>query len=331
MTVVQQRQTSHGAPLVLVVDDGEINRALVEAFLSDLDCRLQSAEDGPSALAAIDKETPDLVLLDVQMPGMDGYEVCRRIKAGPRGRLLPVVMLTALDNANDRVLALEAGADDFMSKPVDRIELVARVRSALRLKAVYDTLDSAEQVIFSLAAAVEAKDKYTEKHTHRVAESARHVGMKLGLPERGLDALYRGGIIHDIGKIGVPDAILLKPGPLAGDEVRIMRAHTTIGESIVRPLRSGANLLPIIRNHHEHFDGRGYPDGLAGRAIPRLARIVAVCDSYDALVTDRPYRKARTVDEAIGTLADGAGKQWDPEVVEALVGDLSTITAQGVA
>ncbi len=316
---------------MLVVDDGEINRALVEAFLSDLDCRLRSAEDGPSALVAIDKETPDLVLLDVQMPGMDGYEVCRRIKAGPRGRLLPVVMLTALDNANDRVLALEAGADDFMSKPVDRIELVARVRSALRLKAVYDTLDSAEQVIFSLAAAVEAKDKYTEKHTHRVAESARHVGMKLGLPERALDALYRGGIIHDIGKIGVPDAILLKPGPLAGDEIRIMRAHTTIGESIVRPLRSGANLLPIIRNHHERFDGNGYPDGLAGRAIPRLARIVAVCDSYDALVTDRPYRKARSVDEAIATLADGAGKQWDPEVVEVLVGELSAISALGVA
>jgi len=316
---------------VLVVDDGEINRALVEAFLSDLDCRLQSAEDGPSALAAIDKETPDLVLLDVQMPGMDGYEVCRRIKAGPRGRLLPVVMLTALDNSNDRVLALEAGADDFMSKPVDRVELVARVRSALRLKAVYDTLDSAEQVIFSLAAAVEAKDKYTEKHTHRVAETARHVGMKLGLPERALDALYRGGIIHDIGKIGVPDAILLKPGPLAGDEIRIMRAHTTIGESIVRPLRSGANLLPIIRNHHERFDGNGYPDGLAGRAIPRLARIVAVCDSYDALVTDRPYRKARSVDEAIATLADGAGKQWDPEVVEVLVGELSAISALGVA
>ena len=331
MTVVQQRQTSHGAPLVLVVDDGEINRALVEAFLSDLDCRLRSAEDGLSALAAIDRETPDLVLLDVQMPGMDGYEVCRRIKAGPRGRLLPVVMLTALDNSNDRVLALEAGADDFMSKPVDRVELVARVRSALRLKAVYDTLDSAEQVIFSLAAAVEAKDKYTEKHTHRVAETARHVGMKLGLPERALDALYRGGIIHDIGKIGVPDAILLKPGPLAGDEIRIMRAHTTIGESIVRPLRSGANLLPIIRNHHERFDGSGYPDGLAGRAIPRLARIVAVCDSYDALVTDRPYRKARSVDEAIATLADGAGKQWDPEVVEVLVGELSAISALGVA
>jgi len=331
MTVIQQRQTSHGAPLVLVVDDGETNRALVEAFLSDLDCRLQSVPDGPSALAVIEKDSPDLVLLDVQMPGMDGYEVCRRIKARPRGRLLPVVMLTALDNSTDRVLALEAGADDFMSKPVDRVELVARVRSALRLKAVYDTLDSAEQVIFSLAAAVEAKDKYTEKHTHRVAETSRHIGMKLGLPELALDALYRGGIIHDIGKIGVPDAILLKPGPLVGDELLIMRTHTTIGESIVRPLRSATNLLPIIRNHHEHFDGNGYPDGLAGRAIPRLARIVAVCDAYDALVTDRPYRKARTADEAIATLLDGAGKQWDPEVIEALVGELSAITAQGVA
>src|SRR5256885_8926877 len=243
MTVVQQRQTSHETPLVLVVDDGEINRALVEAFLSDLDCRLQSAEDGPSALAAIDRETPDLVLLDVQMPGMDGYEVCRRLKARPRGRLLPLVMLTALDNANDRVLALEAGADDFMSKPVDRVELVARVRSALRLKAVYDTLDSAEQVIFSLAAAVEAKDKYTEKHTHRGAETARHVGMKLGLPERALDALYRGGIIHDIGKIGVPDAILLKPGPLAGDELLVMRANTTDRVINVRLLRMGCYLV----------------------------------------------------------------------------------------
>src|SRR6266699_273740 len=317
--------------VVLVVDDGAANRQLVQAYLSGIDCDVRMAENGESALEQIKADPPDLVLLDVQMPGLDGYEVCRRIKAGPRGRLLPVVMITALNQTDDRVRALESGADDFMAKPVDRVELVARVRSALRLKALYNTLDSAEQVIFSLAAAVEAKDKYTEKHTHRVAESARHVGMKLGLPERALDALYRGGIIHDIGKIGVPDAILLKPGPLAGDEIRIMRAHTTIGESIVRPLRSGANLLPIIRNHHERFDGNGYPDGLAGRAIPRLARIVAVCDSYDALVTDRPYRKARTVDEAIATLADGAGKQWDPEVVEVLVGELSAISALGVA
>jgi putative two-component system response regulator len=328
---IGQSRPSHWAPIVLVVDDGESNRALVEAFLSDLDCKLRSAEDGPSALAAIVAEPPDLVLLDVQMPGMDGYEVCRRIKAMPRGRLLPVVMLTALDHLNDRVLALEAGADDFMTKPVDRIELVARVRSALRLKAVYDTLDSAEQVIFSLAAAVEAKDAYTEKHTHRVAESARHIGLKMGLPERAQDALYRGGIIHDIGKIGVPDAILLKPGPLDPEELRLMRKHVIIGESIVRPLRSGANLLPIIRHHHEHYDGTGYPDGLAGRAIPHLARIVAVCDAYDALVTDRPYRRARSVDDAIGILVNGAGHQWDAEAVDVLISEMSTIRALGVA
>ncbi len=236
----------------------------------------------------------------------------------PRGRLLPVVMVTALDHTHDRVLALEAGADDFMSKPVDRVELVARVRSALRLKAVYDTLDSAEHVIFSLAAAVEAKDSYTERHTSRVAETARMIGERMGLPERAKDALYRGGIIHDIGKIGVPDHILQKPGPLDSDELRIMQSHPLIGESIVRPLRSGVPLLPIVRHHHERIDGNGYPDRLKGRAIPHLARIVAVCDAFDALTSDRAYRKAKSVEEALGILVDGAGRQWDAEVVDVL-------------
>jgi putative two-component system response regulator len=302
-------------PLVLVVDDGLANRQLIEAYLADLDCQVKLAGDGPSALTIIECSQPSLVLLDVQMPGIDGYEVCRQIKARPRGRLLPVVMITSLDRTEDRVRALESGADDFMTKPVQRVELVARVRSALRLKAVYNTLDSAEHVIFALAAAVEAKDPYTGKHTQRVAESARQLGMRMGLPEPALEALYRGGIIHDIGKIGVPDAVLLKPGPLDPEESAQMRAHTVIGEGIVSPLRSGFNLLPIIRHHHEHFDGNGYPDGLRGAAIPRLARIVAVCDAYDALVNDRPYRERRTVAEAIATLKEGAGKQWDPEVV----------------
>jgi putative two-component system response regulator len=197
------------------------------------------------------------------------------------------------------------------------------VRSALRLKALYDTLDSAEHVIFSLAAAVEAKDSYTDKHTHRVAENARMIGTRLGLPERALDALYRGGIIHDIGKIGVPDAILLKPGPLDSDELKIMRMHPLVGESIVRPLRSGVPLLPIVRHHHERIDGTGYPDGLKGRAIPHLARIVAVCDAFDALTSDRPYRRARTTEDAIGILSDGAGTQWDAEAIEILVSERS--------
>jgi len=318
-------------PLVVVVDDGIANRQLIEAYLADLECEVNLAEDGPSALKIIEGSQPSLVLLDVQMPGMDGYEVCRRIKARPRGRLLPVVMITALDQTEDRVKALEAGADDFMTKPVQRVELIARVRSALRLKAIYNTLDSAEQVIFALAAAVEAKDPFTGRHTHRVAESARHLGMQMGLPDSALDALYRGGIIHDIGKIGVPDAVLLKPGPLDPKELVQMRAHTVIGEGIVRPLRSGFDLLPIIRHHHEHFNGDGYPDRLRESEIPRLARIVSVCDAYDALTNDRPYRDRRSEAEAIAILTEGAGKQWDPEVVGLFKAEMSTIRIYGAA
>jgi cyclic di-GMP phosphodiesterase len=318
-------------PVVLVVDDGEANRQLMEAYLVDIDCLVRTAEDGPTALSLIADDPPDLVLLDVQMPGMDGYEVCRRIKAEPKGRLMPVVMITALERTDDRVKALESGADDFMSKPVERVELVARVRSALRLKAVYDTLDSAEQVIFALAAAVEAKDPYTDSHTRRVAESARHIGMRMGLPEPALDALYRGGIIHDIGKIGVPDAVLLKPGPLDREELERMQAHALIGESIVKPLRSATNLLPIIRNHHEHFAGGGYPDGLSGERIPRLARIVSICDAFDALVSDRPYRLRRPVGVAVDILMQGAGPQWDPEMVALFVREIPTIQQLGAA
>jgi putative two-component system response regulator len=240
-------------------------------------------------------------------------------------------MITALNQIDDRVMALESGADDFMSKPVERGELVARVRSALRLKAMYNTLDGAEQVIFALAAAVEAKDALTERHTQRVGESARYLGRKLGLPEFALDALYRGGIIHDIGKIGVPDAILLKPGPLNEVETVRMQAHPVIGESIVRPLRTGTSLLPIIRHHHERWDGRGYPDGLRGLEIPRLARIVSVCDAYDALVNDRPYRPRRSAEEAIRVLRDGAGTQWDPEVVELFAGEVPALQRLGAA
>jgi putative two-component system response regulator len=262
---------------------------------------------------------------------MDGYEVCSLIKARPRGELLPVVMITALDRAQDRVMALEAGADDFMSKPVERIELVARVRAALRLKALYDKLDSVEQVVFSLAAAVEAKDSFTEKHTQRVGESARLIGETMNLPKADLDALYRGGIIHDIGKIGVPDSILLKPGPLDVEEQIRMHAHPIIGEGIVRPLRSGTSLLPIIRHHHEHFDGTGYPDRLRGSQIPRLARIVSVCDAYDALINDRPYRTGRSPEEAMAILHRGAGTQWDPEVVNLFGNQIPSIIGLGAA
>jgi putative two-component system response regulator len=326
-----RNEPEHRSPVVLVVDDGAANRELIEACLAGIDCEIRTADNGITALAMIEAAAPDLVLLDVQMPEMDGYEVCSRIKARHRGQLLPVVMITALDRSQDRVMALEAGADDFMSKPVERIELVARVRSALRLKALYDTLDSVEQVIFSLAAAVEAKDSLTERHTRRVGESARLVGELMKLPESDLEALYRGGIIHDIGKIGIADSILLKPGPLDMEEQVRMHAHPIIGEAIVRPLGSGTNLLPIIRHHHERFDGTGYPDRLRGAQIPRLARIVAVCDAYDALVSDRPYRPGLSPKEAMAILHRGSGTQWDPEVVSLFGTQLQSIAALGAA
>ena len=318
-------------PVVLVVDDSAANRDLIEACLAGVECQVRSAEDGMAALKAIQASPPDLVLLDVQMPGMDGYEVCRRIKASSTSHLIPVVMITALDRTSDRINALDAGADDYMTKPVDRVELVARVRSALRLKSVYDSLDSAEHVIFALAAAVEAKDPFTEAHTHRVAESARRLGASLGLSAAEGDTLYRGGLIHDIGKIGVPDAILLKPGPLDAAEMAAMHLHPVIGANIVAPLRSGASLLPIIRHHHERFDGTGYPDGLAGKAIPLHARIVSVCDAFDALINDRPYRPRKSADEAIAILRGGAHRQWDPEVVSAFISQFAGAASLGAA
>ena len=330
-TAARRLARQERVPVVLVVDDGEANRDLIEACLAGVDCQVRTAADGTSALKAIQASPPDLVLLDVQMPGMDGFEVCGRIKSSQASRLIPVVMITSLDDTSDRVRALEAGADDYMTKPVDRVELVARVTSMLRLKNVYDSLDSAEHVIFALAAAVEAKDPFTEAHTQRVADSARAVGARLGLGPSQLETLYRGGLIHDIGKIGIPDAILLKPGPLTADEQVTMHLHPIIGETIVAPLRSGAGLLPIIRNHHEHWDGTGYPDRLAGTSIPSLARIVAVCDAFDALVNDRPYRARKTVEEALVTLRAGAGRQWDPTVVDLFAADVRTLTTLGAA
>jgi len=315
--MAQQAETRRPGrmPAVLVVDDVEANRELIKACLSEVECDVRTAEDGLEALRSIERSRPDLVLLDVQMPGMDGLEVCRRIKGLEGGSLLPVVMITALDKTSDRVRALTSGADDYMSKPVDRVELVARVRSALKLKRVYDSLDSAERVIYALAAAVEAKDPYTEAHTERVARSARRLGERMGLSDDELDTLYRGGIIHDIGKIGVPDNILLKPGELDAEEQTRMHLHPIIGENIVAPLQTGGELLPMIRHHHERFDGNGYPDRLAGDDIPLLARILSVCDAYDALTSDRPYRPRQSHDAALAVLRQGAGRQWDPRVV----------------
>ena len=313
------KSASRRVPVILVVDDSVANRELIKSCLHGVVCDVLVAKDGASALLAVQESNPDLVLLDAQMPGLDGYEVCKRIKAGDKGELLPVVMITSIDETSDRIRALAAGADDYMSQPVNRFELVARVRAALRLKRVYDSLDGAERVIYALATAVEAKDPYTEAHTQRVAESAKRIGARMGLRDNDLEVLYRGGMVHDIGKIGIPDHILQKPGELDAEETAHMHLHPIIGENIMAPLQSGSDLLAIVRHHHENYDGTGYPDRLSGERIPLLARILSVCDAYDALTSDRPYRLGQSREAAVSVLLRGSGRQWDPEVVHLVI------------
>jgi putative two-component system response regulator len=306
-------------PVVLAVDDRPLNLELVQAYLSELDCEVVTADNGHDAVLMVQHQRVDLLLLDVMMPGIDGFEVCRRIKADPKTRLLPVVLVTALNQVPDRVRGLEVGADDFIAKPVDRFELVARVRSLLRVKALYDRLDDAQRVMLALARAVEAKDAHTESHTERVGQAARALGEAAGITGEALEDLYFGGVVHDIGKIGVPDAVLGKAGPLTENEIIVMRQHVILGEQIVAPLRSAAGLAPIVRHHHERWDGTGYPDRLLGERIPLEARIVAICDAFDAMVNQRPYRAALGEEHALKNLADGAASQWDPALVELFV------------
>ena len=307
-------------PVVLAVDDSPLNLELLVTYLQDVDCDVVVAGSGKDALEMAANVLPDLVLLDVMMPGMDGYEVCRRLKANPTTRLVPVVLVTALERVDDRVRGLEAGADDFMSKPIDRMELLARVRSLFRSNELQDQLDDAERVTFALARAVAAKDGGTEAHIERVGEASQALGKAAGLTGDVLYQLYLGGIIHDIGKIGIPDAILSKPGTLEPWEVEIMRRHVTIGVEIAAGLHSAADVIPIIQHHHEWFDGSGYPNHLAGARIPLVARIVAICDAYDAMISDRPYRRGITPATARSILRQGAGSQWDPSLVRLFLG-----------
>jgi putative two-component system response regulator len=317
-----RRGLTGGQPLILGVDDEEANIELLAAFLSGTGCEFTAARSGTEALAAIAERRPDLVLLDVVMPAPDGFEVCRRIKADPAYRLLPVVLVTSLTSVDDRVRALNVGADDFLAKPIDRNELMARVLTLIRTKEVYDHLDDAEHVMAAFAKVVEAKDGGTEAHVERVARGARALGQAAALSSATLDSLYFGGMVHDIGKIGVPDAVLLKPGPLDSCEVAMMRRHVPIGVDIARELRSATGVLPIIRHHHERFDGTGYPDGLRGSEIPQVAMIVSICDAYDAMTSHRPYRAALPSAYAVSELRRGSGTQWDPELVRLFLGQV---------
>lgn len=295
---------------ILIVDDENSARAALEFLLRREGYEVRDASDGEHALAECAAFRPDLILLDILMPGIDGLEVCRRIKATPETRLTPVVLITGLSDTEDRIQGINAGADDFLSKPIDINELLARTRSLLRLKHYTDELENAETVLFSLALSIEARDPYTRGHCDRLAEMSARMGEKLGLPEEEITALRRAGIVHDIGKIVVPDAILLKPGPLTPPEIAVMRTHAVVGERICAPLKSMRLVLPIIRHHHEKRDGSGYPDGLSGDAIPLPARILQLADVYDALTTNRPYRTAISSQAALELMDEESELGW---------------------
>ncbi len=302
---------------ILVVDDESSARGALEVLLRREGFEVRDVHDGASALAECTTFRPDLILLDIVMPGLDGFEVCRRIKSTPETRLTPVVLITGLSATQDRINGINAGADDFLSKPIDFSELLARTRSLLRLKQFTDELENAETVLFTLAESIEARDPYTRGHCERLAQMSSRLGERLGIEEEHIKALRWAGIVHDVGKVAVPDSILLKPGPLTPEEIVVMRKHAEVGERICAPLRSFRLVLPIIRHHHEKRDGSGYPDGLSGEAIPLTARILQLADVYDALTTDRPYRTAVESDVALAMMDEEATRGWwDRELFE---------------
>ena len=259
----------------------------------------------------------DLIILDVDMPQVGGFEVCRRLKRAPDTRLLPILILTGTGAANARLRAWELGADEFLTKPFQTLEVAARCRSLLRQKELVDGLDSAESVVFTLARAIEAKSQFTHGHSDRVTQYAITLAKRIGINEADLDILRRGAALHDIGKISTPDAILDKPGSLTPEEFEVIKRHPADGVRIVEPLRSARDILPLIRWHHERINGSGYPDGLVGNAIPHLVRILSVADVYDALASHRPYRPAMSHQRCHEVMKNDSERGGlDPELIK---------------
>jgi putative two-component system response regulator len=307
---------------VLVVDDYEPNLRGLGRLLERADYTVLTATNGRDALAIVERERPDLVLLDVLMPGISGLDVCAEVKRNVDTRLTPVVLISGGQERQMRLAGLDAGADDFLNKPVDPEELQTRVRSLMRIKRLTDDLDSAESLFLTLGRIIEARDPCTEGHCDRLSDYATTLGRHLQLDQADLDALYRGAFLHDVGKIAIPDRVLLKRGRLTDKEYDLMKQHPAIGDDLCRTVRSFEAVRPIVRHHHERLDGGGYPDGLAGDRIPLLAQIVSVVDVFDALTTDRPYRKALPTATAYRMMRDDARGGWCGEDLVALFIDL---------
>jgi putative two-component system response regulator len=309
------------AGTVLVVDDVLANVELLKSLLGREGYTVLTASDGQQALDVVAREHPDLVLMDVVMPKLSGFEVCERIKHDKATRFTPVVLITALFDPLDRLKGINAGADDFLTKPLNAHELKARARSLVRLKRSTNDLDTAESVIMSLALVIEARDAYTDGHCQRLARYATALGVSLGLSDEDIAALHRGGYLHDVGKVGIADAVLLKAGQLTQSEYAVVQQHPLIGDRLCGELRSLRRVRPIVRHHHERLDGTGYPDGLKGDAVPLLAQIMGIVDVYDAITTDRPYKPAASPEHAFGELHEEVRKGWRrADLVQAFIG-----------
>jgi putative two-component system response regulator len=304
------------APTILIVDDLDLNRHLFKAILKAARYTILEAKRPAQALSVLDSEKVDLVVVDLVMPEMSGPEFCRLLKADRRTQLTPILMITGVQGIDTEVEGLESGADDFLTRPLKPELVRTRIRTMLRHKALTDLLEEAESILFALARSVEQRDRYTGRHCERLASYGVSLAQALGLSKHEQLALFRGGYLHDIGKVGIPDSILFKRGLLSDAEWEVMRLHTVRGEEICRPMKTLAPVLPIIRSHHERWDGSGYPDGLRGEGIPLLARILQVADIYDALTTARPYKPALSHQEAVEIMLDEARRGWrDPELV----------------
>src|SRR6202166_3551219 len=296
--------------IVLVADDDTATRNLLSELLKAEGYRVFGAQDGQEALDFLITGEPAVALLDVMMPKLTGFEVCVAAKANSETRLIPIVLLTGSSSTDDRIRGITCGADDFLSKPVIPEELVARVKSLVRLNEFTNQLEGAERGLFRLVLSIEAKDPYTKDHCNRLSRYSVALAERLRLPSHLCRALHLGGIAHDVGKVAVPAHILLKTGPLTPEERKIMEQHPITGERICAPMKSFRRVLPISRHHHEKLDGSGYPDGLKGEDIPMTARILQTVDVYDALTTDRPYRKALSSQEALSIMRSEVKKGW---------------------
>lgn len=304
---------------VLAVDDRGENLRFIEALLRVAGYEVITASNGEEALHEVEKECPDLVVLDATIPRIDGFEVCARLKSREETRLIPVVLITPDNESKYKVRGFQAGVDDVLHRPINNAEFLAMIECLVRAKHLNDELVSVENTLLALATAIEAKDPYTEGHVDRVAHYATSLAREVGLPLAEQQLVRKAAILHDVGKIGVSESILQKPGRLTKKEFDRVKIHPLVGERICQPLRQDGLILQVVRHHHERYDGRGYPDGLSGEEIPLAARIMAVVDTYDALTSDRPYRLHLAPEDALRVLKDEVGQQLDPRLTIAFI------------